>query len=263
MKKKFFMASIASFLLLLHLLSPIHAQDVAEDVVSFAKTEGLGLIKEGLAKDPGGYGYANEAEIGEITVGEGMQIHFIDGEKLRTASNSLLETVIPQESWEFLILSNGAPKSKMVIQKDSNGLYQVSEFGGNPSTLAYAIQTLQAEGSVSEPTLIRERDEYIAAFKKDNQELIIAPQLASSAESKGLSSNSEPQPPQHLIDVLQSLQNDSSEDAKDGSGTVASAYNADDSNHLLRPIMISALIALAVVFIMWVYLRRRKSSNPI
>lgn len=129
--------------------------------------------------------------------------------------------------------------------------------------MAYAIQALQTEGNVSEPTLIRERDEYIAAFKKDNQELIIAPQQASSTESKGLSSNSEPQPPEHLIDVLQSLQNNSSEDAKDGSGTVASAYNTDDSNHLLRPIMISALIALAVVFIMWIYLRKRKSSNPI
>lgn len=263
MRKKIFLTSVASFLLLLHLLSPIQAQGVAEDVVSFANTEGLSLIKEGLSKDPEGYGYANDTEIGEITVGEGMQIHFIDGAKLMEASDSLLETVTPQESWEFLILSNGVPKSKMVIQKDSNGSYQVNEFGGNPETLAYAIQALQTEGNVSEPTLIRERDEYIAAFKKDNQELIIAPQQASSTESKGLGSNSEPQPPEHLIDVLQSLQNDSSEDAKDGSGTVASAYKNDDSNHLLRPIMISALIALAVVFIMWIYLRRRKSSNPI
>lgn len=129
MRKKIFLTSVASFLLLLHLLSPIQAQGVAEDVVSFANTEGLSLIKEGLSKDPEGYGYANDTEIGEITVGEGMQIHFIDGAKLMEASDSLLETVTPQESWEFLILSNGVPKSKMVIQKDSNGSYQVNEFG--------------------------------------------------------------------------------------------------------------------------------------
>ncbi|QUL54873.1 hypothetical protein KDC22_32345 [Paenibacillus tritici] len=262
MRKKTLLASIASFLLLLHLLSPIQAQDIAEDVVSFANTQGLSLIKEGLSKDPGGYGYANEAEISEVTVGEGMQIHFIDGAKLRTASDSLLETVTPQESWEFLILSSGVPRSKMVIQKDSNGSYQVTEFGGNPGTLAYAIQSLQAEGSVSEPTLIRERDEYIAAFKKDNQELIIVPQQASSAESKGLSSNSEPQPQENLIDVLQSLQNDSSDNGKDGSGTVASASNADNNTPLIRPIMISILIALAAVFVFWVYFRRRKPSSP-
>lgn len=261
MRKKTLLVSIASFLLFLNLLSPIWAQDIADDVVSFANTEGLSLIKEGLSKDPEGYGYANETEISEITVGEGMQIYFIDGAKLRTASESLIETVTPQENWEFLILSNGIPKSKMIIQKDSNNSYQVTEFGGNPDTLAYAIQSLQAEGEVNEPTLIRERDEYIAAFKKDNQELIIAPQQVSSAESKGLSSNSEPQPPAHIINVLQSLQNNSSDNEKDGSGTIASVYNADDKNHLTRFIIISTIIALAAVFIIWIYFKRRKQQN--
>ncbi|WP_233185338.1 hypothetical protein [Paenibacillus sonchi] len=252
------MLTLASFFLFLTLLSPAWAQTVAEDVVSFANTEGLALIKEGLSKDPEGYGYANEAEISEITVGEGMQIHFIDGSKLRTASDSLIETATPQENWEFLVLSGGTPKSKMVIQKNSNGSFQVTEFGGNPDTLAYAIQSLLAEGEVSEPTLIRERDEYIAAFKKDNQELVIAPQQASSAESKGLTSNSEPQAPEHLIDVLQMMQNDSSNDEKDGSGTIASQYNADNNNHLTRSITISAIIALVAVLLIWAYLRRRK-----
>jgi hypothetical protein len=243
------------------LFSPAWAQAVAEDVVSFAKTEGLTLIKEGLTKDPEGYGYANEAEISEITVGEGMQIHFIDGAKLRAASDSLIETVTPQENWEFLILSNGVPKSKMVIQKVSTGSYQVTEFGGNSDTLAYAIQSLQAEGEVSEPTLIRERDEYIAAFKKDNQELIIAPQQASSAESKGLTSNSEPQAPEHLVDVLQTMQNDSSDDEQDGSGTIAFTYDADNNNQQTRYITICAIIALVAVFLIWAYLRRRKQPK--
>ncbi|WP_340033816.1 hypothetical protein NST50_32545 [Paenibacillus sp. FSL E2-0202] len=219
------------------------------------------MIKEGLSKDPEGYGYNNEAEISEITVGQGMQIHFIDGAKLRAASNSLIETVTPQDNWEFLILSGGIPKSKMIIQKDSNGSYQVTEFGGNPNTLAYAIHSLEAEGEVSEPTLIRERDEYIAAFKKDNQELIIAPQQASSAETKGLSNISEPQAPGHLFDVLQTMQNDSSDDEQDGSGTIASAYYADDNNHLTRSITISAIIALVAVFVFWAYLRRRKQPK--
>jgi hypothetical protein len=111
------------------LLSPALAQTVTEDVISFANTEGLPLIKEGLTKDPEGYGYSNEAEISEITLGEGMQISFIDAEKLKIASDSLIETVSPQENWEFLILSNGSPKSKMVIQKDQSGAYQVTEFG--------------------------------------------------------------------------------------------------------------------------------------
>lgn len=248
-------------MLSLTFFSPVWAQAVAEDVVSFANTEGLTLIKEGLSKDPEGYGYANGAEINEITIGEGMQIHFIDGVKLREASNSLIETVTPQENWEFLVLSNGAPKSKMVIQKDSSGFYQVTEFGGNPDTLAYAIQSLQAEGEVSQPTLIRERDEYIAAFIKDNRELIIAPQQASSAESKGLTSNSDPQTPDHLINVLQTMQNDSSDDEKDGSGTIASTYYSNDNNHLTRSITISIIIALIAVFIIWAYLRRKKQPK--
>ncbi|MEK4483702.1 MULTISPECIES: hypothetical protein [Paenibacillus] len=250
--------TVASFLLFLSISSPAWAQAVAKDVVSFASTEGLTLIKEGLSKDPEGYGYANDAEISEITIGEGMQIYFIDGAKLKQASNSLIETVIPQEIWEFLVLSSGVPKSKMIIQKDSTGPYQVTEFGGNPDTLAYVIQSLHAEGAVSEPTLIRERDEYIAAFKKDNQELIIAPQQASAAESKGLPSNLEPHTPEHLIEVLQTMQNDSSDDEQDGSGTLASAYYADDNNHLTRSITISAIIALVAVFLIWAYLRRRK-----
>ncbi|KWX78776.1 hypothetical protein SAMN05216191_12626 [Paenibacillus jilunlii] len=216
------------------------------------------MIKEGLSKDPEGYGYANEAEINEITIGEGMQIHFIDGGKLRAASDSLLETLTPQENWEFLVLLNGLPKSKMVIQKDANGSYQVTEFGGNPNTLAYAVHSLQVVGEVTEPTLIRERDEYIAAFKKGNQEFIIAPQPASSTDSKGLTSNPDPQTPERLIDVLQTMQNDTSDDGKDGSGTIASAYYADDDNQLTKSIIISAIIALAAVFLIWAYLRRRK-----
>ncbi|OME17171.1 hypothetical protein BSK60_06645 [Paenibacillus odorifer] len=253
--------TIALFLLFLTFPLPAWAQAVAEDVISFANKEGLTLIREGLSKDPKGYGYSNEAEISKITVGEGMQIHFIDGAKLRQASNSLIETVTPQEIWEFLILSGGIPKSKMIIQKDSNGSYQVTEFGGNPDTLAYTIQSLQAEVEGSEPTLIRERDEYIAAFKKDNQELIIVPQQASSAEAKGLTTNLEPQTPEHLIDVLQTMQNDSSDDEQDGSETLTSAYYADDSNHLTRSITISAIIALVALFVIRSYLRRRKQRK--
>jgi hypothetical protein len=219
------------------------------------------LIKEGLTKDPEGYGYSNEAEIREITLGEGMQISFIDAEKLKIASDSLIETVSPQENWEFLILSNGSPKSKMVIQKDQSGAYQVTEFGGNPDTLAYAIDSLKTEGEVSEPTLIRERDEYIAAFKKENREWVIAPLQPVSAESKGLAGNEGPQAPDRLIDVLQTMQNDSADNEKDGSGTIASAYYADDNNHLTRSIMISALIAILVVAIIWAYFRRRNRST--
>ncbi|MEC0167690.1 hypothetical protein [Paenibacillus graminis] len=219
------------------------------------------MIKEGLSKDPEGYGYVNKAEISEITVGEGMQIHFIDGAKLKAASDSLLDTVTPQENWEFLVLLNGLPKSKMVIQKDANGAYQVTEFGGNPNTLAYAIHALQVVGEVTEPTLIRERDEYIAAFKEGNQEFIIAPQPASSADSKGLTSNPDPQSPEHLIDVLQAMQSDTSDDGKDGAGTIASAYYAEDNNQLTKPIIISAIIALAAVFLIWTYLRRRKQPE--
>ncbi|OMC98808.1 hypothetical protein BJP46_03550 [Paenibacillus odorifer] len=54
------------------------------------------------------------------------------------------------------------------------------------------------------------------------------------------------------------MQNDSSDDEQDGSGTLASAYYADDNNHLTRSITISAIIALVAVFLIWAYLRRRK-----
>lgn len=70
------------------------------------------MIKEGLSKDPEGYGYNNEAEISEITVGQGMQIHFIDGAKLRTASDSLIETVTPKTTGSFLFYRAEYPNLK-------------------------------------------------------------------------------------------------------------------------------------------------------
>lgn len=110
--KKMLLLTVASFLLFLSISSPAWAQAVAEDVVSFASTEGLTLIKEGLSKDPEGYGYANDAEISEITIGEGMQIYFIDGAKLKQASNSLIETVIPKRSGSFLFYRAEYPNRK-------------------------------------------------------------------------------------------------------------------------------------------------------
>lgn len=104
--------TIALFLLFLTFPLPAWAQAIAEDVISFANKEGLTLTREGLSKEPKGYGYSNEAEISIITVGEGMQIHFIDGAKLRAASDSLIETVTPKRSGSFLFYRAECPNLK-------------------------------------------------------------------------------------------------------------------------------------------------------
>lgn len=238
--------------------------EIPPEVLAFAENEGLPLVKEGLSKDPAGYGYTDAEQIGRITLGQGAQIAYIDPEQLKTASGSLIDITKPKEEWHFLLVADETPTSKMVIQKNEQGAYQVTEFGGNPDTLAYAINASQTAESTN-ATVIRERDEYIAAYKQDNKELVVPPlPLADEANRFSAPESGEAQSPERMIDVLQELQSNTADDDKDSSaGTIAARYYEENSDSpLLQPILISLALAVAATGILfWLFKRPRNNTK--
>lgn len=82
-----------------------------------------------------GHGFDSEADLSRVTLGKGIEIFTVPPEAILNESVSLnLEnSIIPMNSWDFLIMLDGHPKTIITVRL-SNGKWK--PVGGGPSGFA-------------------------------------------------------------------------------------------------------------------------------
>lgn len=254
-----------TFMFLFMFAIPAFADNhIPNDVDAFARSEGIKIVKEGILADPIGYGYSSEEEVNNLVLGEGRQLYYVNPEKLKEASGSLFAITEPREVWAYLLLVDGVPKSKMIIDNTS-GTLEVSEFGGNPDTLATAFQVIAKQVYGSETLLISSRGQFIVATKTNSEENVVIPELvnqndveAESTAPLNLEVQVHEQKPDEFIKALKETQSINTDE--DGSGSLYTPVESNNANWLVT-ISIGSLAAILAIVLVIIFLRHQQSRR--
>ena len=150
----------------------IHS-NVPQDVEKYAASEGLEFAKKMLSLEPAGMVELNVKEIGQLTLGPGLQQHVIDWEKLRkTDASSMLSVIKPIQEWEFILEKDGKPITAMIVKKDQ-GKLRVSRIGGPADNFLQAWNTFDAGTNAAEPLLVVDMNVRYLVGKHKEQEVAV------------------------------------------------------------------------------------------
>lgn len=128
--------------------------------VQAAAARGLDQFKAMVGPKAAMVGFADSGEVGRATLGEGFQLHYVDGDRLRSAggSDSLLALVHPVDAWHFTVDLDGTPKSFLTIAFE-DGEYRAVHMGGDAGGYGAALANFReltaARGVEVDPTLVK------------------------------------------------------------------------------------------------------------
>jgi hypothetical protein len=229
--------------------------------VRSAAEKGLDLFKSKVGPKATTYGFTSSADVSRVTLGQGFQVHYVDGDKLRNSSpNSLLGLVAPQKVWEFTVNLDGMPKSFLTIAYE-DGEYRVVHFGGDAQDFGMALQNygdlLAAKGANSQPIVIKAGPAYYLAGTIGSQEFVLPAVSSAKAEMVGGMSYSEMRPANEVVQYLQKIQRESVPGRR-GGGADSGIQNATVTASSRNVILIVTLgLCLAGVAGAAAYFRQR------
>ena len=267
------MKLLQSFVLSIFLMSLLAfpafaAADIPDDVNSFAKTEGLNIIKRGFSSDPASYGYASSEETNNIQLGEGKQLYYVNPELLKKTTASLMAATEAKEYWAYLVLLNGQPKSTMIINRTAEGELVVSEFGGDPQQLSAAISKLTTENSVTQ--LIRLKGQFVVASKNNNIEKLYIPELVNLDSNSAMEKSLDSSPKvgvevkeQNVSTLIKSLKETQSNTNDEDSSESLVVQEKSSANNWTSSIGVSVLIAAFTVLIVYYFLKRNRNHAKV
>ncbi|MBO2944736.1 hypothetical protein JJQ72_12210 [Paenibacillus sp. F411] len=111
---------------------------VPDDIRHYANDAGLEEFKKLISEDPIGFGYKDIEEVGQVTLGPGFQINWIDADKFANVKSSLIDVSKPTGQYEFIVLSNGEGKSFLTVERNG-GRFRVISAGGDASGLSKSL----------------------------------------------------------------------------------------------------------------------------
>ncbi|MBJ9993255.1 hypothetical protein [Paenibacillus sp. S28] len=245
MKK--FVALLLMFILTIS-FSSIALGKAPDDIDAFAASEGIQTFKEIVSNDPAGYGYNGKEDIENVQLGEGFQVNYIDPAKLKsTESKASIKSIIKAvDQWDYVVLSNGKPKSFLTIGKENNELKVISA-GGSAVDFGVAYDKLLSYSlDKNNLTLVVDKGIRILLGNKDNDEIVV-PGISSkkSAYLDGID-NARVSTSAELISVLKKAQEDPDQ-AKDSGGLVSKPSTA--THFPWNATLISLVVAFVAVLI--------------
>lgn len=163
--------------------------------VQEAAARGLELFKTGAGAQS-----ANAEAAGRVTLGEGFQVHYVDADRLRSASpESLLALVTPQELWEFTVNVDGQAKTFVTIGYE-DGEYRIVHFGGNAADFGAAMTNFGQLTAGVQPTLVKAGPVYYLVGRVGTDEVVLPAVASAEAELR---------PASELVRYLQQVQQNS------------------------------------------------------
>ncbi|HHY21527.1 MAG TPA: hypothetical protein GX525_06500 [Bacilli bacterium] len=253
MKKRFlsFILLIAICVGLIPHASLAKLDNIPEEVLIFAKNEGLQVFKELVSDEPTDFGFNNLEEVNRVELGEGFLIHYIDPTKLKEAKNIHFLKNTSTE-WDFLILSDGKVISSLTIGSFGDQKYEVRKVGGNPEYLEKALKEVQNDNFF----LLKDKD--ISYLVMDNGDIL--PLLDERMIENMFGQKKKTITAELLIDTLKQVQDDKTIQDKDA-GFHNSSDEVSSSVHYPYIVALSAFIALLATVIIGFVIKRKKIRN--
>jgi hypothetical protein len=246
---------LISLILCCFFLVPHAFAQMPEEVLSFANNDGLNSFKSIMSEDPTGYGFKDKEEIENSTLGQSFPVYWIDSEKLRAAkSTDTLSSVIKNTNqWQFVVLSNGQPKSFLSVEQGENGLVLVSAGGSSTAFMKAYEQIKAASDQDSEPLLVMIQGTRVLMSSKDNQEIAVS---EANTVIHGIQ-NTKAAPTNDLVATLKNIQN-STEQHKD-SGTFL-LPQSESASFWSQTVLVSLAVSIIVIAIIVIALSKRKKT---
>ncbi|WP_223067717.1 hypothetical protein [Paenibacillus caui] len=244
MKK--FVVTLLMFVLTLS-FSSVAFGKAPDDINAFAASEGLKTFKELVSSDPAGYGYSGKEEIENVQLGDGFQVNYIDPAKLKSADSkaSIKSIIRAVDQWDYVVLSNGKPKSFLTIGYENNELKVISG-GGTAAEFGDAYDKLISNTTDKDKlNLVISKEIRILVGEKDSAEIVV-PGISpkKSAYLDGID-NTKVSTSTELISILKKAQDNPKQD-EDSGGLVTTPYKT--THFPWGAILISLVVALAVAF---------------
>lgn len=233
-------------------ISLAKVDSVPDEVLIFAKNEGLQVFKELVLDEPAIFGLNNVEDVNRVELGEGFLIHYIDPTKLKETKASKEETIhfIKQVSkeWEFLILLDGKAISFLTIGSLDDQKYEVKRAGGNPEYLEKALKEVQHNNFF----LLKDKDiSYLVMENGDIFPLLDERMIENIFGQKKQTISSD-----FFIHTLKQVQDD--ETLQDQDAGFHYSTDIESSNyHYLHIVGSSILVALVGAVIIWFVMRRK------
>ncbi|EST55069.1 hypothetical protein T458_09765 [Brevibacillus panacihumi W25] len=207
-KKSLFSKIIPVTLLILSLLvvPATGAKSEVPDDVQKAAEEGIDLFKSKVSLKPELYGYKDADEVKDVTLGEGYQIHYVNGDKLKAdKKGSLLDISEESDVWQFTVDDlNGQSKSFLTIALE-DGEYQVVRFGGNPEVYQVSVEKFK-KAKNKKPKLVKAGPTFYLVDKNSKEELVLPVVSINNPLFQGTLSNQEFTSSSKVVDVLKEIQ---------------------------------------------------------
>ncbi len=235
--------------------------DIPQDVLTVAN-DGVESVKAKMAGDPKRWGFTDVDEIKQLTLGEGLRVNYIDGNKLSKASDKSIIALIDAdkiETWEFTLDLDGNPKIFLTVAFE-DGAYRVVRFGGNAEMFGAAKNNFKSltndKGATVKPTLLSVGPTYYLAATIDNNEFVL-PVISDSSTDKRVTN--ELKPASEIIENLKNIQQNSVESGRGGSisGITPVTMSADNHTSLIITLVVGAALIATVVLLV----RRHSCSH--
>lgn len=234
--------------------------DIPTEVQKAAK-ESMKIVKEEIAADPEIWGFSKDDDLDKLKLGEGYNLYFIDGKKLRNStSDSILDISFKSDIWQYIVYLDKQPKIYLSIGKE-DGVYRMVQMGGKAQDLDTALknfnelsvknigtQLISAKSMGSKPIMVKSENKYLLVSESNGEEKVLP---ALSAEKAKLFNNmdyTEFKSSKDVIKVMKEKLKDQNEEIKlGGSGNPTSGYNST----LNTVIIITIALAVAASFILY------------
>jgi len=134
-----------------------HLNEIPEDIEYFAHNEGLKLFIHFVSEDPAGYSFENDNELINVTLGPGYRLYGVKEDILYDQSvTDLSKLSYATNIFEFIVYSNGTPKSFLTVSKDQDGVFLRS--AGKVATgiekVLDTLDKLQAENKAAQREIL-------------------------------------------------------------------------------------------------------------
>jgi len=233
------------------------SNDVPNEVY-IAATKGLDTFKTVVSQRPSDYGFASQSEVEQVTIGKGFKIYYINPEKLKSSDgSSLTDLSMDSNTWEFLILLNGKPKSFMTIGIEE-GQYKVVHFGGDASVFGHTLENYNMKAKekniISSAQLLKSGLVYYFVAKDNGKEYILPAIPPEKAKSFGNMDNSNFKTSNEVITYLKGVQKN------DGNQLEGVFSKSSEINNNSDQIIIMSLLMITLLIMILVYYLKRKMA---
>ncbi|NGQ96294.1 hypothetical protein G3578_14100 [Brevibacillus sp. SYP-B805] len=207
-KKTLFTLFTVSLFALALAAVPVFGAKIESDIpteVKQAAEEGLALFQSKVSGNPTSYGYHDASEVKQTTLGEGYQIHYVNGQKLENDNKgSLLDISEAADVWEFTVDLNGQPKSFLTIAFE-DGKYRVVEFGGNAAAYGDTMKKFKQKTN-QKPILVKAGPAFYFVKKSGSDELVLPAVTEKQASILGLDDATSFKPSSEVVKMLKEIQ---------------------------------------------------------